>query len=150
MTGDAQADDAREDAAAPDVGETLHALGEGARASARSALGTGRALRALVAADLALARSALARTLAFGGVAVALGGSSWLLLMAAFIAALRSTGLSWLAALLLAALVSSVGTLAAAWAAMRHFEHSGMHATRRQLAKLGAAAARTAAKQESA
>lgn len=149
MTGDAQADAAREDAAAPDVGATLHALGEGARASARSALGTGRALHELVAADLALARSALARALAFGGVAVALGGSSWLLLMAAFIAALRSTGLSWLAAMLLAAVVSIAGTLAAAWVAMRHFERSGMHATRRQLAKLGAAA-RAATKQESA
>lgn len=125
-----------EQSAAPGIGETLDALGEGLRGSARSALASGLALRELVAADLALARGALARTLVFAGVAVALGGSSWLLLMAACVAGLHSLGLAWLPALLLAAALSIAGTYLAARTAMRYFEHTRLDATRRQLARL--------------
>jgi hypothetical protein len=139
-TGDAQADRARDGAAAPGVGEALRLLGEDGRAGLRAARDTLQALRILVTADFALARGALARALVCAGVAVAFGGSAWLLLMATLIAALQATGLSWLVSLLLAALLSIATTAIAALAAVRYFGHTGMHASRRQLARLGLSA----------
>ena len=70
-------------------------------------------------------------------LAVTFGGSAWLLLMAALIAALQALGLSWLGALLLAALLSLAVTTAAAWGAVRYFGHTGMQASRRELSRLG-------------
>ena len=48
-----------------------------------------------------------------------------------------AAGLSWLLALLIAALLSTAATTAAGFAAMRYFEHTRLKATRRQLARLG-------------
>lgn len=142
MTGGERTDDARTDrartgASAPDVGEALRLLGEDGRAGLRAARDTMQALRILVTADFALARGALVRALACVGLAIAFGGSAWLLLMASMIAALQATGLSWLVSLLLAALLSIAVTALAAFAAVRYFEHTGMHASRRQFARLG-------------
>lgn len=122
---------------APDLGETLRLLGEDGRAGLRSAGEALKALRILVAADFSLARSAFGRALALTGVAIAFGCSSWLLLMAAMIAALQAAGLSWVVALLIAAVLSIAVTAGAAIAAMRYFEHTRMQATRRQFARLG-------------
>lgn len=136
-------DEAREeprpadDGKAPGLGEAVHALGEDGRAALAAALDAAKALRILIAADVSLARSAFGRALAFTGMAIAFGGSSWLLLMAAMIAALQAAGLSWLAALLVAAGVSVGATAIVAVAAIRYFEHTRMQATRRQLARLG-------------
>lgn len=123
--------------AAPDIEQTLRGLRDEGRAGLKAAGDAAKALRILVAADIALARSAFGRTLAFTGIAIAFGASAWLLLMAALVAALVAAGLSWLLALLIAALFSAGVTTAAGFAAMRYFEHTRLKATRRQLARLG-------------
>lgn len=127
-----------EGAPAPDLGELLRELGDGGRATWQAGRDAAKALRLLVAADVSLARSALGRTLACLGAAIAFGGSAWLLLMAAMVAGL-SLGLGWPWALSL--LVSGVASLAlaalAGWGAVRYFEHTRLQATRRQLARLG-------------
>lgn len=124
--------------AAPDLLESLRQLGDTGRASLGAAGDTAKALRSLVAADISLARSALGRALALMGVAVAFGGSAWLLLMATLIVFLnRSLGMPWSLALLLSATLSLVVTGWAGWLAVRYFEHTRMQATRRQLARLG-------------
>lgn len=115
----------------------MRRIGAAGRASLDSALDTGRALRKLVAADLALARSALGRALAWTGVAIVFGASSWLLLMAATIALLQASGWSWLASIAVCAVLSLIVTGVAAWRVSRFFDYAGMQATRRQLARLG-------------
>lgn len=135
--GDAPEEPTAKPQAPPDLGEALHALGADSRAGLQAAGDSLKALRILLAADFALARSAFGRALAFTGVAIAFGASSWLLLMAAMIAAMRSAGLSWLVALLVAATLSIAITAGAVIAAMRYFEHTRMQATRRQFARLG-------------
>ncbi|WP_240125547.1 phage holin family protein [Thermomonas alba] len=130
------ADAAPADAAA-DVAASLHRLHVNARAVLGSARDHVKGLRLLLAADLALARAALIRTLVAVALAVIFGGSTWLLLMAALIAALRALGLSWLAALLACALLSLIATAACALAATHYLAHSRLRATRRQLARLG-------------
>lgn len=121
----------------PDLGEALHALGADSRAGLKAASESLKALRILIAADFSLARSAFGRTLALTGVAIAFGASSWLLLMAALIAAMQTAGISWLVSLLVTAVLSIAVTAAAGIAAMRYFEHTRMQATRRQFARLG-------------
>ncbi|WP_144899972.1 phage holin family protein [Luteimonas cucumeris] len=132
---DPPADDAREPP--PHLDESVRRIGAAGRASLDSALETGRALRKLVVADLALARSALGRALAWTGVAIVFGASSWLLLMAAAIALLQAWGWSWLAASAICAGLSLAVTVLAAWRVSCFFDHAGMHATRRQLRRLG-------------
>lgn len=111
-------------------------------ASGRSGLdATGdavRALRSLLVADVALARSAAGRALVFGSLAIVFGGSAWLLLMASLMVFLsRSVGIDWWVALVATALVSLMIAALAGWMAMRYFDHTRMQATRRQLARLG-------------
>ncbi len=119
------------------IDEILRSLHASGRDTVGASLDTGRALRRLVSADLALARSALGRSLAWSGVAVVFGASAWLLLMAALIALLQAGGLSWLASIALTALLSLVVTGLAAWRVAVFFDLAGMHATRRQLSRLG-------------
>lgn len=136
--GDAPGTEAPKAAAdAPGLEQAWRDLRADGRAGLKAASDVAKALRILVAADIALARSAFGRTLAFTAVAIAFGASSWLLLMAAMIAAMQSAGLSWLVALLIAAALSIAITLAAGIAAMRYFEHTRLQATRRQFARLG-------------
>ena len=122
---------------APGLEEALRGLGEEGRAGLKAATDVAKALRILIAADISLARSAFGRTLALTGVAIAFGASAWLLLMAAMIAAMQAAGLSWVIALLIAALLSVAVTAGAGYAAMRYFEHTRLQATRRQFARLG-------------
>ena len=129
--------DAPDEPTPPDLGEALHALGADSRAGLKAASDSLKALRILVAADVSLARSAFGRALAFTGVAIAFGASSWLLLMAAMIAAMQAAGISWLVSLLIAAALSIAITVGAVIMAMRYFEHTRMQATRRQFARLG-------------
>ena len=121
----------------PGIDETVRTLGREGRATLDAALDTGRALRQLASADFALARSSLGRALAWTGVAIVFGASSWLLLMGALIALLQAFGMSWLGAISCAALLSlAVGALAV-WRVTVFFDMAGMHATRRQLSRLG-------------
>ena len=123
---------------APDLAQTLQQLGASGRAGLSAAGDAASALRALVAADLSLARSATGRALACAGIAIAFGASAWLLLMASLIAWMSiGMGMSWTLALLLTALFSVLVTAGAGYAAMRYFEHTRLKATRRQFARLG-------------
>jgi len=142
VTGETASDSAqaREEAdpqESPGIDATVRAIGAEGRATLDSALDAGRALRRLVSADLALARSALGRALAWTAVAIIFGASAWLLSMGALIALLQATGLSWLASLSIAALLSLAVMGVAIWRVSVFFDHAGMHATRRQLSKLG-------------
>jgi len=121
----------------PPLDESIRQIG----AKGREALGaTGdslRALRALLSADIAMARSAMGRALAWTGVAVVFGASAWLLATAAAVALMQRLGLSWLSALCVAALFNLAVCGLAAWRTSRFFDYMGLHATRRQLSRMG-------------
>ena len=123
---------------APAIEQAFAEIGTAGRESLSAALDTGRALRGLVAADLALARGALGRALLWVSVAIIFGASSWLLLMAVLIAVLNGMlGWSWMASMAVAAGLSLLVTGIGAWQALRYFEHTRLDATRRQLRRLG-------------
>jgi uncharacterized membrane protein YqjE len=133
--GEAPGGDAAREPAGID--ESLRTIGAEGRATLASALDTGRALRRLASADFALARSALGRGLAWTGVAVVFGASAWLLLMGALIALMQRFGFSWLASISTAALLSLAVAGFSAWRVSVFFDLAGMHATRRQLSRIG-------------
>ncbi|MFD1043876.1 phage holin family protein [Pseudoxanthomonas kaohsiungensis] len=124
-------------AGAPPLDETLRTIGEAGKASLGATRDSLRALRALVSADLALARSALGRGIAWAGVAIVFGASAWLLATAAGVALMQRFGLSWLASLSIAAVFNLCITALAAWRTSRFFDYMGLHATRRQLSRMG-------------
>lgn len=118
--------------------DAVREIGDAGREGLSAALDTGRALRGLLIADLALARSALGRALMWVAVAIVFGASSWLLLMAALIALLQGVlGWSWLASMSAAAGLSLVVTALGVWQALRYFEYTRLSATRRQLRRMG-------------
>ncbi|MEO6169707.1 MAG: phage holin family protein, partial [Lysobacter sp.] len=118
--GQADRDPSERETASPDITEALREFSASGRAGFKAANDVFKALRILVAADFALARSAFGRTLALMAVAIVFGASSWLLLMAALIVALTTgLGWSWTMALLLTAVVSAIATAVAAWMGMR-------------------------------
>jgi hypothetical protein len=121
----------------PHLDESVRRNGAAGRATIDAALDTGRALRKLVSADLALARSAMGRALAWVAVAIVFGASAWLLVMGVLTALLHAFGLSWLVAFAICAALSLGVTGFAAWRVSVFFEYAGMHATRRQLARFG-------------
>ena len=136
---------------APDLAETLQQLGASGRAGLSAAGDAASALRSLIAADLALARSALGRGMVFAGIALVFIATAWLLLMAALVVALSlGLGWSWSWSLLLTAALSIAITAFAAWRALRYFEHTRLEATRRQLAQLGSAAASATTREDAA
>ena len=122
----------------PAIEDALRELRDTGRATFSAGRDAGKALRILLAADVSLARSALGRTLAFSGVAIAFGASAWLLLMAALVTWLANgVGLPWSLSLLLAALLSAAVAFWGTRTAMGYFEHTRLQASRRQLARLG-------------
>ncbi len=123
--------------AAPGLEESIRQVGSAGRQTLDSAAHTLRSLRRLASADFALARSAFGRALAWSGVAIVFGASAWLLLAATLIAFLHSLGLSWFVSLLITSVASLAVTGYAAWRVTWFFHHTGMHATRRQLSRLG-------------
>ena len=141
MTGETASDAQARDGAGAErkegIDDAVRAIGAEGRATLDSAIDSGRALRRLVSADLALARSALGRALAWTAVAIVFGASAWLISMGALIALLQATGLSWLVSLSIAALLSLAVTGLAVWRVSVFFDLAGMHATRRQLTRLG-------------
>ncbi|MGY0559920.1 phage holin family protein [Luteimonas sp. A277] len=131
-----------QDAAGP-AGEAPH-LDESVRrvtAAGRQTLASGRdaarALRRLFRADLALARAALGRAAAWLALTVVFGTSAWLLTITFLVILLHSFGLSWLASALIAAALNFIITALAAWRVAVYARHTGLQATRRQLARLG-------------
>src|SRR6478736_2027116 len=117
---------------------SLKELGASGRATWDAGRDAGKAFRILLSADVSLARSAFGRTLACTGIAIAFGGSAWLLLMAALVAWLSvGLGWSWPLSLLLTGVASLALAALGGWGAMRYFEHTRLQATRRQLARLG-------------
>lgn len=121
----------------PGIDEALRQVGAAGKATLGSGKDTLRALRRLISADLALARSSFGRSLAWAGVAIAFGASSWLLVTGAMIALLQRLGFSWLQSLSFTAVASLAMTALAIWRVACFFDHMGMHATRRQLSRLG-------------
>ena len=121
----------------PSLEESLHRVGQAGREGLSAAFESGRAWRGLVAADFALARSALGRALAWVAVAIVFGASAWLLATAAGVALMQRFGLSWLASLSIAAVFNLAITALAAWRTSRFFDYMGLHATRRQLSRIG-------------
>jgi len=120
------------------LAESLRQIGAAGRAGLGAASDAAKALRILVSADLSLARSAFGRALAFTAVAIAFGGSAWMLLMAALTAVLHDAlDWSWTLSLGVCAFLSLVVTALGVWRAIHYFEHTRMQATRRQLARLG-------------
>nr|WP_275584564.1 phage holin family protein [Stenotrophomonas sp. NLF4-10] len=117
--------------------ESIRQVGDAGRETLQSARQTLRSLRRLASADFAMARSAFGRALAWSGVAIVFGASAWLLLAATMIAFLHYVGLSWFVSLLLTSLASLAVTGWAIWRVSYFFHHTGMHATRRQLSRLG-------------
>ncbi|PNS09124.1 phage holin family protein [Solilutibacter silvestris] len=121
-----------------DLLDAIHEVGAAGRSGVAAAKQAGESLRALVAADIALARSAFGRAAAFTAVAIVFGATAWLLLSAALVAVLVAwLHWSWPLALLVAAIANLVVTALAAWRVTVYFEHTRMQATRRQLARVG-------------
>jgi hypothetical protein len=141
VTGDpASGDEARpgaDHAKGPGIDESLRALNSARREAFDATRGTGRALRRLIAADFALARSAFGRALAWSGAAIVFGASAWLLLTSALIALMQRNGMTWVQSLSIAGLISVAAAGFCAWRVGCFFDHTGMHATRRQLTRLG-------------
>lgn len=113
-------------------------VGDAGRAGLAATRDAAKAFRALVSADVSLARSALGRTLAFTAVAIVLGVVAGLLLVGALVMGVsRGLGIPLWASLLLLGGLCALATWLAALRAMHYFEHTRMKATRRQLARLG-------------
>ncbi|MBJ6981583.1 phage holin family protein [Luteimonas sp. MC1572] len=138
MPGEGAPDRATDGAPPPDLIESLRGLRDTGKSGVGAAGEAAKAFRSLVVADVSLARSAAGRSIAFAGVAVVFGASSWLLLMAALIVLLSSQlGLPWWVALCGCAMLSALGAWLAVRKAAAYFEHTRLKTTRRQLARLG-------------
>ena len=136
--GDGTDDGTQQRADAPGIADALKELGDTGKATWAAGREAATALRILVTADFALARSAAGRTLALTAIAIIFGASAWLLLMAALIAWLSlNVGWAWGISLLVCGSASLLLTLGAGWLALHYFEHTRMKATRRQLARMG-------------
>jgi hypothetical protein len=123
----------------PELSQAAQDIARAGLDAGRSAWGVATSFRAMVAADLALTRSAFGLTLVYTGIAIALGASAWLLLMGVLVLALQATGLALIWALLLPATLSAVGAGICAWIGSKVFADTRLCATRRQLARLGLA-----------
>lgn len=122
---------------APHLDESIRQVGAAGRATVDSAKYTLRSLRRLASMDFALARSAFGRALAWSGVAIVFGASAWLLMAGTLIALMQRWGMSWFHSLLITSIISLAVTGYAMWRVSFFFRHTGMHATRRQLSRLG-------------
>lgn len=126
------------DEPAPDLLSSFQEIRDAGKSGLSAVRDASKALRTLVTADVSLARSALGRTLALLGVAIAFGTCAILMLMGALVAWLvQSIGLSIAAAMLWLGTGGAVLCAIAAWLGTRYFEHTRMKATRRQFARLG-------------
>lgn len=122
----------------PNLAESLRRIGASGRAGLAATGDAAQALRALIAADLALAGSAFGHAVAVACVALVFVGSAWLLLMATLAAALHELrGWSWPLALGTCAALSLALAAIGLWQTLNYLQHTRLQATRRQLARLG-------------
>jgi hypothetical protein len=121
----------------PELTRAAQEIGSAGMQAGRSAWGIVTSFRRLVAADLALSRSAFGLTLAYTAGAIVLGASAWMFLMAAVVLGLQELGLPLVWAVLIPGLASGIGAGVVAFAGSRIFEHTRLDATRRQLARFG-------------
>lgn len=121
----------------PHLDESVRRVAAAGRETLGAGRDTARALRRLLLADLALARGALIRALAWLALAMVFGVSAWLLAVAVLVVALYALGLGWVAATAVAGVICLLATALAGWRTMAYLQHAGMHATRRQLTRLG-------------
>lgn len=98
--------------------------------------GVAGAFRALLLAELSLSRSAVLRAIVFLALAVVLGTSAWLYVMAMAVLGLHALGLAWWAAAGISALASLLLAGACAWWARAMLEDARFLRTRRLLARL--------------
>lgn len=98
--------------------------------------GATKAFGALVAAELALSRSALLRVVVLTSVGIILGTTAWLYAMAVAVLGLRAMGLVWWAAVGIPALLSLLAALLCLWLAGRTLDDARFIRTRRVLARL--------------
>lgn len=126
------------DGTPPDLLESLREVHAAGRSSLGAAGEAAKAFRTLFSADISLARSAMGRALAFGGVAIIFGASAWLLAMGAVVTGLvRALDWPFWVALVATSLLSAGVAAYGGWRAMYYFEYTRLRATRRQLARLG-------------
>ena len=141
MTDDRPDSAGAEDAGAagepPHLDESVRRVTAAGRQTLSSGRDTARALHRLFRADLALARAALGRAAAWLALTVVFGTSAWLLIITFLVILLHSFGLSWLVSALIAATINLAITALAAWRVVVYARHSGLQATRRQLAHMG-------------
>lgn len=121
----------------PGLGDSAKRIGVTGKATVESAVATGRALRHLVAADLALAQAALVRIVVFTVVAALFGAATWLLVIVCAILALHALGLSLLAASLIGTIVSLIVTAIAGWRISVYAKDTTLSHTRTQLQRFG-------------
>ena len=79
----------------------------------------------------------MGRAAAWLALTVVFGTSAWLLVITFLVILLHSFGLSWLVSALIAAAINLAITALAAWRVVVYARHSGLQATRRQLARMG-------------
>ena len=117
----------------PPLTESARSVYEAARTVAGAWGGTFAALRRLLVADLALARSALLRGLVLLLVSGILFGTAWLLLTALAVWGLHAAGLGWGIAIGLPLLLSAALGGVAFWQAAKALRLADLDASRRQL-----------------
>jgi len=120
----------------PDLVDSLHQVNQAGQQTLDSATQTLSALRDLLSADLALARSALRKALLWSAAVVVFATPAWLLLLLAITVLLTQLNVALPVALLLSGLISLMATVLALGMVKFYLRHSNLAATRRQLAKL--------------
>lgn len=120
----------------PALTQAAQDIGRAGLEAGRSAWSVLAALRDLVAADAALSRSAMGVTAAYAGAAIALGASSWLLLMTLSILVLQALGLAWVWSVAIPTVISVIATYVCFRRASEAFAQTRFEATRRQLSRL--------------
>jgi len=120
----------------PGLVDSLTQVNQAGQQTLDSATQAWDALRGLLSADLALARAALRQALLWGGAVVVFATSAWLLLILALTLFMQWSGLPWPVALLLSGLISVIAAALALSKVRFYLRHTGLAATRRQLAKL--------------
>lgn len=120
----------------PPLDEAARSITAAGKAFGKELLTAMSSLRRLVAAELALSRSAALRMLVLAAIAAVFGVCALAFGLALAAMGLVAFGLPWWGALAILALVSLLGAGLCVWLALRAFEDTTFKATRRQLARL--------------
>gem|GEM_PF-975460 len=120
----------------PGLVDSLHQVNQAGQQTLDSATQTLSALRDLLSADLALARSALRKALLWSAAVVVFATPAWLCLLLATTVLIAQWNVPLPVALLLSGLISLMATVLALGMVKFYLRHTDLAATRRQLAKL--------------